>query len=219
MEKRIIWIFGESATGKLTLINNLYNGDIDTLNIFDMNNKKISISEVTLEDRNSDYSNIKDNTNYDDSLMEEDNLYFNKESAFKRRNGIMYDTDNFIKSDSDFLLIKGQVNDMNIKRGNIIGNFLNKYYGLDDIKIEVFILQVTDDEELKRRIESKPWFKEMDSIEEKERLLKTIPLKQEKHKEDVINIFSDYDIPIYKVESLDGTYKMDGVINYDKRTR
>lgn len=211
--KRIIWIFGESATGKLTLINNLYNGDINTLNIFNMSGKKISISEITLEDRNSDYGTIEDNTYYDDSLMEEDNLYFNKKEALQRRTGIMYDTDNFIKSANDILLIKGQVNDMNLKRGNIIGNFLNKYSGLENLRIEAFVLQVTNEEELKRRIESKTWFKELDNEDEKERLIKTIPLKQEKHKEDVISTFSNYDIPIYIIESLTGSYRMEGVIN------
>ena len=68
--KKIIWIFGESATGKLTLINNLYNKDPNTLANFDMTDKKISISEITLEDRNTNYSFIKDSTNYDDSLLE-----------------------------------------------------------------------------------------------------------------------------------------------------
>ena len=32
--KKIIWVFGESATGKLTLINNLYKGDVETINSF-----------------------------------------------------------------------------------------------------------------------------------------------------------------------------------------
>ena len=45
------------------------------------------------------------------------------------------------------------------------------------------------------------------------RLIKTIPLKQEKHKEDVISTFSNYDIPIYIIESLTGSYRMEGVIN------
>lgn len=45
--KKIIWIFGESATGKLTLINNLYSGNINVSKIFNMNNKKIDVCEVT----------------------------------------------------------------------------------------------------------------------------------------------------------------------------
>ena len=208
--KKIIWIFGESATGKLTLINNLYNNNPDTLNTFKMNDKKISVSEITLEDRTSDkYNDVVDNNNYDDSLMEEDNLYFSKEKALLRRKGIMYDTEEFINSDSDILLIKGQVNDMNIRRGNTIGNFLNKFMNRDDIEIEVYILQVTDDNELRRRIETKPWFKEMTNEEEKERLLSEIPLKQEKHRNDVINVFSNYNVKVILVESLNNSYKLE----------
>ena len=211
--KKIIWVFGESATGKLTLINNLYYYDEDTLTTFNMNGMKICVSDITLEDRNSNYDFIDDNNSYDDSLMEEENLYFKKARALQRRSGIMLDIETFLKSDNDILLIKGQVNDMNIKRGNIIGNFLNKYYGIENIDIEVFILQVTDEEELKKRIVSKPWFNEMSDEEEKEKLLKTIPLKQELHKEEVINAFSNYEIPIYQIDSFNKSYRLDGVIN------
>ncbi len=212
--KKIVWVFGESATGKLTLINNLCNNDKDTLDTFNMNNKKICVSEITLEDRDHEnYVDVKNIDDFDDTLLENDSLYFNKQKELKRRSCIMYDVDNFIKSDNDILLIKGQTNDMNIRRGNIVGNFLNKYYGLDNLKIEVFVLQVTDEYELKKRLETKTWFKEMDDLIEKERLIKTIPLKQQKHKEEVINSFDNYDIPIYQIESLDGLYRLDGVIN------
>ena len=208
--KKIIWIFGESATGKLTLINNLYNNNPDTINTFKMNDKRISVSEITLEDRPHDkYINIVDTNNYDDSLMEEEGLYFNKEKELLRRKGIIYDTEEFINSDSDILLIKGQVNDMNIRRGNTIGNFLNKFMNRDDIEIEVYILQVTDDNELRRRIETKPWFKEMTNEEEKERLLSEIPLKQEKHRNDVINVFSNYNVKVILVESLNNSYRLE----------
>lgn len=210
--KKIIWIFGESATGKLSFINNLYNGDINTVNTFNMNNKKISISEITLEDRNHDkYDNTADIEQYDDPLMEEDNLYFSKENALLRRKGIMYDIENFLNSDSEILLIKGQVNDLNVRRGNIIGNFLDRYANRTDLEIEVYILQVTDKEVLKNRIESKPWFKEFESQEEKDRLLSEIPMKQEKHKNDVISCFSSYSIPISIIESLNNSYRIEGV--------
>lgn len=215
--KKIIWVFGESATGKLTLINNLYNGEISTVNTFDMNSKKICVSEITLEDRNHDkYNSIVDTNNYDDSLMEEDGLYFNKENALLRRKGIMSDTEEFLNNDSDILLIKGQVNDMNIKRGNIVGYFLDKYANRDDLEIEVYILQVTDKEILRNRIESKPWFKEFGSQEEKDRLLNEIPMKQEKHKNDVIDCFIHYAIPIKIIESLENSYIVEDIIN-DRR--
>lgn len=213
MQKKIIWVFGESATGKLTLINNLYNKNEDILNIFDMKNKEINISEITLEDRNKNYGNIEGIDIYDDYLMEESNLFFNKKMAIERRKCIMYDVENFLKNDDDVLLIKGQVNDLNVRRGNIIGYFLNKYYGMENIDIEVFILQVSNKDELIRRIQSKLWFKEMKDEKEKERLLNNIPLKKEEHKELVIDAFNDYNIPICIIESLNGAYRIEGVIN------
>ena len=211
--KKIVWVFGESATGKLTLINNLYNNDINTINSFNMENKKIMVSEITLEDRNPSYENFIDNNIYDDSLLEEDGPYFNKEKELDRRSKIMYDVDKFLSSDNDILLIKGQVNDMNIKRGNIIGNFLNKYGCIDNLYIEVFILQVTNENELRRRIETKPWFKAMQDDLRKQKLLSVIPIKQEKHKQDVIESFKGYNVSINIIESLNNSYRKDGVIN------
>ena len=35
--KKIVWVFGESATGKETLVNKLYNQDEEALNTFNMN--------------------------------------------------------------------------------------------------------------------------------------------------------------------------------------
>lgn len=145
--------------------------------------------------------------------MEEDNLYFSKEKALFRRKGIMYDTDIFLNNDSDILLIKGQVNDLNIKRGNIIGNFLDRYANRDDVEIEVFVLQVTDNNELRRRIETKPWFKEMRNVKEKERLLSEIPLKIVKHQNLVVDGFNGYNISITIIESLDNGYRIGGEIN------
>ncbi len=211
--KKIIWVFGESATGKLTLINNLYNGNDDIIDTFKMNNKKIEVSEITLEDRNHDkYNNIVDIDTYDDSLMEDDGLYFNKENALLRRKGIMYDIEKFLNSDSDVLLIKGQVNDINVNRGNIIGCFLDKYANRDDLEVEVYILQVTDKDVLKHRIESKSWFKEFINQDEKDRLLREIPMKQDKHKNDVIDYFSNTGSLIRIIESLDGSYRIEDVI-------
>lgn len=49
--KKIIWVFGESATGKLTLINKLYNGDVDTINTFNMNNEKDEVIKEAYQAR------------------------------------------------------------------------------------------------------------------------------------------------------------------------
>ena len=212
--KKIIWVFGESATGKLTLINNLYKGDVETINSFNFQNLQISICEITLEDKNHDkYNNIIDSNQYDDSLIEEDNLYFKKEKGLLRRKGIMYDVETFLNNDSDILLIKGQINDLNPRRGKIVEHFLEKYGNREDLEIEVYILQVTDKKELMERLQTKKWFKEMKDEEEKEKLLNKIPLKKGEHKEEVIRGFNGFNIPIYIIESSNNTYRIEEIIN------
>ena len=215
--KKIVWVFGESATGKKTLIDKLSNHDEEVLNTFNMNNKKIVTSEITLKD-NSSYIDVIDNNFYDDSLMDEDNLYFSREKAKRRRSYILHDVDKFINGNSDILLIKGQINDLRINRGNTINYFLKKYSDMKDLQIEVILLKVDDENELKRRLENKSWFKRIEDENEKVRLRKDLLLKQKAHIEEVINTFSDYNVPITIYESLDNSYQYDGIIN-EKRIK
>ena len=216
--KKIIWVFGESAAGKMTLINKLYNQDEETLDFFNMSNKKICTSRVTIKEKdNETYTDVVDNNIYDDSLMDEDNLYFNREAAKRRRSYILYDVDRFINSDNDILLIKGQINDLRNTRGNTANYFLEKYGYMKDIQIEVIILQVTDIEELRRRINTKKWFIRITDQVEKEKLLRTIPLKQESHKDEVVELFGKYNIPIYTFESLDNSYQLTDIINNNSK--
>ena len=200
--KKIIWIFGESATGKKTLIDKLYNHDEEILDIFNMNNKKIETSEITLVDKGTNnYEIVSDNNIYDDSLMDEDNIYFSREKAKRRRSYILHDIDKFINGESDILLIKGQINDLRINRGNTINYFLKKYTDIKDLQIEVIILEVNDENELKSRLENKSWFKRIEDEKEKDRLKKDLLLKQKEHINEVSSIFNDYNIPIYLFES------------------
>ena len=209
--KKIVWVFGESATGKETLVNKLYNQDEEALNTFNMNNKKICYSKITIVDHdNEDYGVIVDNNIYDDSLMDEDNIYFSRDRAKRRRSYIMSDVENFINSDNDILLIKGQINDLRVNRGNTVDYFLKKYGNNSDIQIEVIILKVEDVNELRKRIQSKSWFRKMNDETEKNKLLETIPFKQQVHIDEVINSFKNYNIELLIYDSLDNSYKLDG---------
>ena len=213
MNKKIIWVFGESATGKLTLINNLYYGDKSTLDKFNMNNLKIAVCDITLEDRNRDYGTFVDNNIYDDSNMENSDYYFDRDKAIKRRSCVMYDTENFIKSDNDILFIKGQTDDLIPEKGNILYYFLNKYSNVDNVDIEVYFLYVSDPEELKRRIATKPWFINRTDTEVKLKLLESTPYKQEIQKAKLLEVFNKYGIPMYQIESLINDYRNDGIIS------
>lgn len=220
--KKIIWIFGESATGKLTFINKLYNGDESTLRYFNLLNNKIEKCNVTLEDTEEETYKEKyiDNNTYDDSMMEDNNLYFNRDKAIHRRSFIFKDVENFLNNDSDVLLIKGQVNDLNSKRGDIVNNFLSRYSSINGVEIDVVILQVTDENELRKRLESKPWFISMRDEKEKEKLINMVPLKQENHKQEVINAFNDRCDIITIVESLQNSYrKEDEIYGKSSNTR
>ena len=220
--KKIIWVFGESATGKLTFINKLYDGDESTLKYFNLQANKIEKCNVTLEDSEEETYKEKyiDNNTYDDSMMEDNNLYFNRNRAIHRRSFIFKDVENFLNNDSDVLLIKGQVNDLNSKRGDIVNNFLSRYSNINGLEIDVVILQVTDEEELRRRLETKPWFIAMSNEEEKEKLLSIVPLKQEKHKQEVINMFNGRCDIITIVESLQNSYrKEDEIYGKSSNTR
>ena len=207
--KKIVWVFGESATGKETLIKKLCQHNEDALNTFGMNNKKLCYSKITIVDHDDeDYVVIIDNNTYDDSLLDEDSLYFNREKAKRRRSYILSDVEHFINDDYDVLLIKGQINDLRANRGNTLSYFLKKYGNNPDIQIEVIILEVEDIIELRRRLENKSWFKKITDASEKERLLETIPLKQQSHIDEVINAFSDYNALIMIYESLDNEYQL-----------
>ena len=150
--------------------------------------------------------------------MDEDNLYFSREKAKRRRSYILHDVDKFINGNSDILLIKGQINDLRINRGNTINYFLKKYSDMKDLQIEVILLKVDDENELKRRLENKSWFKRIEDENEKVRLRKDLLLKQKAHIEEVINTFSDYNVPITIYESLDNSYQYDSIIN-EKRIK
>ena len=48
--KKVIWIFGESATGKKTLIENLLNNNSSIRNELGLQNKKIEVLKLTIEE-------------------------------------------------------------------------------------------------------------------------------------------------------------------------
>ena len=47
--KKTIWIFGESATGKKTFIENILNGKLNILEDLELNNKKIDFARRTID--------------------------------------------------------------------------------------------------------------------------------------------------------------------------
>lgn len=96
--KKIIWLFGQSATGKKTLINKLLSGDVKTLEDLNFQGKKIVACKNTIIDDKQVLPTKPDNFTYDDKTLEKDNEYFNQKKAKNRRSCIMTDALSFLNS-------------------------------------------------------------------------------------------------------------------------
>lgn len=203
--KKIVWIFGQSATGKKTLINKLLASDTKTLEELDWQNKKIVACQNTIIDNKTVMPTKDDCFVYDDTSMQEDNAYFNRNNAKNRRACIMTDTQNFLKSSDDILLIKGQDNDIWPHRGDIVKYFLANFANREDTEIDVYILTVENDEIWQQRIAKKEWFK---NFPNKEEVMKNMQeeRKSKKHERRVVEAFAGFNIPVYFLEAGENNY-------------
>lgn len=203
--KKIIWLFGQSATGKKTLINKLLSGDVKTLEDLNFQGKKIVACKNTIIDDKQVLPTKPDNFTYDDKTLEKDNEYFNQEKAKNRRSCIMTDALSFLNSNNDILLIKGQDNDIWPHRGDIVKYFLSNFNNRDNVEINVYILMVENDEIWSQRIAKKEWFKNFPNQEE---VMKNMlaERKSNKHESRVVAAFKESNIPIYFVESGENNY-------------
>ncbi len=214
--KKIIWIFGQSATGKKTLINKLLKHDESTLVDLGLSGSNIWACEATINDDKKITPKINDVFLYNDVNLEKDNAYFNQRKAINRRSCIMTDTVRFINDkDADVLLIKGQDNDIWPNRGDIVKNFLRNIC-LQDIEMEVFILSVLDDEVWKKRIVSKKWFQD---FKEQDFIMKKMLMerKNKSHEKRVIQAFDAANIPIKIIDSSGKHYEIVDELNKTKR--
>lgn len=134
--KKIIWIFGESATGKKTFIENIMNNSLDILDDLDLSNKRIDIVEKTIEKY----------------VLSHDIVSIEK----SRRQAILEDIKSFVENDNyDVLLLKGQSNDMNERFGNTLKEAAVLYPEIDK---EIYLLEVSDMDLLYSRVVNKEWF-------------------------------------------------------------
>ncbi len=135
--KKIIWIFGESATGKKTFIENILNGKLNILEDLELNNKKIDVVRRTIDKNLSSFNDISNEKSRHQIILEEIN--------------------GFIKNDNyDVLLLKGQSNDMDDRYGNTLKSVAILF---PEIEKEIYLLEVKDMDLLYNRIQNKNWFK------------------------------------------------------------
>ena len=117
----------------------------------------------------------------------------------------MTDTQNFLKSSDDILLIKGQDNDIWPHRGDIVKYFLANFANREDTEIDVYILTVENDEIWQQRIAKKEWFK---NFPNKEEVMKNMQeeRKSKKHERRVVEAFAGFNIPVYFLEASENNY-------------
>jgi len=135
--KKIIWVFGESATGKKTFIESILNNyNSELKEILGLNNKKIVAVKRTIEK----ISTLK-----------------NESTGKTRHQEILDAIKKFVcNSESEILLIKGQSKDMNDKYGNTLRETSLLY---PELEKEIYLLEVKDIDLLYNRIVNKEWYK------------------------------------------------------------
>lgn len=178
--KKIIWVFGESATGKKTLIEYLLNNPASELaSTLNLNNEKIDVVEQTITNNLSSF----DNRNNEEIRH---HLIIDKIDAFRN------------DKNSTALLIKGQTNDMDERYGNTLKSCAFLY---PELEREILLLEMSDLNALYERIVNKEWFQENKEMYAKmfprEWLDKTVV----QHKEKVYS----YETMGYEITEIDTT--------------
>lgn len=183
--KKVIWIFGESATGKSTLINAILSNKDNIRAYLGLNNEKIDVIQNTIQ------PNI---ASFDDEANERYRKELIKEKIV-----------DFLQSENTVLLIKGQTNDMNDKYGNSLKEFALNY---PDLNKEIYLLE-TDNLDLHYdRFIHKDWFQADKEKYEKIFTKEWLPEAVEKHRRMVYS-FEQYGFIISNINSTDG-FKLKG---------
>lgn len=178
--KKVIWVFGESATGKSTLINAILNNENDIKTSLELDSERIDVIKNT----------ISLNLNaYDDE---------NHESY--RKKIIEEKIKEFLQSDNTVLLIKGQTNDMDDRYGNTLKQFALDYPNLDK---EIYLLEVSDLDFHYQRFINKDWFKKDKTRYEKIFPKEWLPSAILNHRE-IVYSFKKYGFSILNIDSTNG---------------
>lgn len=178
--KSVIWVFGESATGKSTLINAILNNVNNIRSYLGLDNEKIDIVRETIS------SNL---SAFDD-----------KNNEKSRKEEIMEKIKDFLQSDSTILLIKGQSNDMNDIYGNTLKEFAFKYPNLTK---EIYLLEIDDLDLHYDRFINKDWFQADKERYEKIFTKEWLPSAIAKHRE-IVYSFEQYGFTIVNIDSSNG---------------
>ena len=137
--KQVIWVFGESATGKKTFINYiLKQEDNILLEKLGLENKHLGVSNIT----------ILPSKEYAKEIA----------NCQKRCEKILKDVTDFLENtETDVLLIKGQHSDIDEEQANTLNLFMQRFPNLER---SIYLLKVSDLDLLYQRIIHKDWWQE-----------------------------------------------------------
>ena len=180
--KQVIWVFGESATGKKTFIEHLLKqNDIGLLEALGLENKTLDVSKVTILS-SQDYA--KEVSNYQERCQK-----------------ILNDVGDFLgNSEKDVLLIKGQRSDIDIKQGNTLNHFMERF---SDIERVILLLEVSDLELLYQRIVHKDWWQENPEKYEKLFPRKWLTYSVKDHEKMVLS-YEMYGFHVTRIDTTNG---------------
>lgn len=193
MTKKIIWVFGESGTGKKTLIENILSNKDNVRNLFDLNNYNIKAVLETI-------------------------LSFEEEITQKidRKKAILKGIDSFLSDTNDILLIKGQIDDLEYEENNSNkqNTFLESIKQCPNIEKEIYLLEIPNTDILYDRMTHKDWWQSNPEYYANWLPRSKWDTKTEEQRNKLLP-FLKYGIDLKVIDTTDG-YKIEKEIEYGK---
>lgn len=179
MQKKVIWVFGESATGKGTIIEKILNDENNIRKFFNLGEQRIDVIDKTIQ------TNL---SAFDDG-----------DNEVKRRQTILNSISSFLTNEDNILLIKGQSNDMDERYGNTLHTSTELF---PNLQREIWLLEVSNIDMHYKRLTNKEWY--LTNKEKYEQMgwdKKWLARKVLEHRQKVLNYASDG----FQIQIIDST--------------
>ena len=176
--KKLVWIFGRPGAGKKTLINHLTSDDNDVKKVFGLEDKKLSVVDVPYKSEGT-YTDIHGVRSRIDILCEK--------------------ITEFLRSDSDVLLIEGHHLDYENNLNNILA-FISREFPNEEK--EILFLNPNSLDVLYDRFKETEWFKK--DSNNLERFPKTWLEIAVNYARSALFSFDGEDYSVYEVDTTDG---------------
>ncbi len=181
--KKVVWLFGQSGSGRRTLVNNVIHDNKEAKKALDL-----------------DYDNI------DFVMLPYKTIYAfeNHVSLINRKATILSSIEEFSKSNKDVLLIFGEFVDFIKIEVSLLHEAIDNNPDLDN---QIFFLNPSDMHVLHERLKAQDWYKENEK-ENSYRFQFAWLEVAVSYMRDSLNKYKDLGYKVYEVDTLDG-YKID----------